>query len=68
MPSVPLRELLPEEALAEIATLMREGRCDAENLKQVTHRYRSALLTKGIDSDYLAYAIALKVVQAQCCS
>ena len=68
MPSVPLRELLPEEALAEITTLMREGRCGAENLKQVTHRYRSALLAKGIDSDYLAYAIALKVVQVQSCS
>ena len=60
MASVSLRELLPEEALAEITQLMREGRCVAENLKVITARYRSALLTKGIDCEYLAYAIALK--------
>lgn len=65
MPSVPLRKLLPEEALAEITVLMREGRCGAENLKQITRRYRSALLARGVDSDYLAYAIALKIVQVQ---
>ena len=65
MPSVPLTELLPEEALAEIALLMRQGRCVAENLKRVTDRYRDELLAKGIDSEYLAYAIALKVVEAQ---
>lgn len=68
MPSVPLTELLPEEALAEITLLMREGRCRVENLKVITRRYRAELLGKGVDSDYLAYAIALKVVQAQGCS
>ena len=68
MASVSLRELLPEDAIAEITLLMREGRCVAENLKRVTGRYRNELLARGIDSEYLAYAIALKVAQTQSCS
>lgn len=68
MPSVPLNELLPQDALAEITLLMREGRCVAENVKHVTERYKTELLARGIDSEYLAYAIALKVAQTQSCS
>lgn len=68
MASVPLNELLPDDALAEITQLMREGRCVAENLKRITARYRCELLSKGIDCDYLAYSIALKVSRLQSCS
>ena len=68
MAAVQLRELLPDEALAEITLLIREGRCDVENVKHVTARYKAALLARGIDSEYLAHAIALKVVQTQSCS
>lgn len=65
MASVQLRELLPDDALAEITQLMREGRCVVENVKCVVGRYRCELLARGIDSDYLAYAIALQVAQTQ---
>jgi hypothetical protein len=65
MPSIPLRDLLPDEALAEITLLMRQGRCGADNLMQVTRRYHDELRAKGVDSDYLAYAIALRIVQAR---
>lgn len=68
MASVSLRELLPEDAIAEITLLMREGRCVAENVKRVTWRYRSELAARGVDSEYLAYAIALKVSQSTSCS
>lgn len=68
MASVQLRDLLPDDALAEITLLMREGRCGAENVKQVTRRYHRELLAQGIDSDYLAYAIAMKVARVQGCS
>lgn len=68
MAAIKLEDLLPDDALAEITLLMREGRCVAENVKRVTLRYRRELLARGIDSEYLAYAIALKVTQTQSCS
>ena len=68
MASIRLLDLLPDDALAEITLLMREGRCGAENLKHVTGRYKRELSTRGIDSEYLAYAIALKVSQTQSCA
>jgi hypothetical protein len=68
MASMRLLDLLPDDALAEITMLMREGRCGAENLKRVTGRYKSELRARGIDSEYLAYAIALKVSSTQSCA
>jgi hypothetical protein len=68
MASMRLLDLLPDDALAEITLLMREGRCVAENLKHVTGRYKNELLARGIDSEYLAYAIALKVSKTQSCA
>lgn len=66
--AVPLRDLLPTEALAEIEQLAKEGHCDVEHLKIITNRYKDELLAKGVDADYLAYAIersASQQVQSQ---
>jgi len=52
-----LEDLLPLEALNEVQKLMQEGNCTATHLKPITHRYRTELLAKGVDADYLAYAI-----------
>lgn len=68
MASMRLLDLLPDDALAEITRLMREGRCVAENLMHVTGRYKNELRARGIDSEYLAYAIALKVSRTQSCA
>lgn len=56
-PAVRLHDLLPERALAEIQQLAERGECVARNLKPITNRYKAELLAKGVDADYLAYAI-----------
>lgn len=57
MRTTQLKELLPAEALREVEKLAKAGTCTAQNLKTITHRYKEELLKKGVDADYLAYAI-----------
>lgn len=54
---VALADLLPVDAFSEIESLAGSGLCDISALKKITNRYRDILLSKGVDADYLAYAI-----------
>ena len=56
-----LSDLLPKEAIDQISALIQRGECDASAIKPITQRYAKELLAKGVDADYLAYAIEFTV-------
>lgn len=59
-----ISDLLPPEAIDQIGVLIEQGRCTVTTLKPITNKYKEELLAKGVDADYLAYAIEFAVRQA----
>jgi hypothetical protein len=59
-----LGELLPEQGINDLITLVKaHPNPTIDQLKGVTRKYKDELLTKGVDADYLAYALQLYVVR-----
>jgi hypothetical protein len=52
-----LGEILPDEAVGQISDLINAGKTTSADFKVVTRRYREHLLARGVDADYLAYAL-----------
>lgn len=57
MKHILLTDALPEEALVELQALVNDGKCRASDFRPITRRYAKELLAKGLDADYLAYAL-----------
>lgn len=55
-----LADLLPEDAIAELIGMAELGRYSKRDLMPVIERYRSELLAKGVDADYLGYVLELQ--------
>lgn len=62
--TVTLKDLLPEEGIAEVLAVYNRGEFTAANLKPVLAKYEAALVAKGVDPAYLAYALEYALVNA----
>ena len=62
--TVKLEDLLPPAALREVGRLLAKN-ANVQAIKAVTNKHKDMLLQKGVDADYLAYAILNAHIQTK---